>query len=82
MIGAVCPRATGLWNAFCRVAKSSMTKIAPLILGDVRAANEADRVDVGMGQDRVDRFLVAMHHLEHALGQAGLHEQFGQAHRY
>ena len=31
-----------------------------------------------MGQDGVDRLLVAMHDLEHPVGNAGLLEQLGQ----
>ena len=36
----------------------------------------------GCARMRVDRLLVAVHHLEHALGQAGLEEQLGQPHRH
>ncbi len=38
------------------------------VLRDVGAADEADGLDVGVGQDGVDGFLVALHHLEHAGG--------------
>ena len=36
------------------------------VLGDRRRADEAHRLDVGMVEDRVDRFLVAVHDVEHA----------------
>src|SRR3546814_5244399 len=39
------------------------------IMRDVRRADEADRADVGMVEDRVDHFLVAMDGLENPLGQ-------------
>ena len=52
------------------------------VLRDVGAADEADGLDVGVVQDRVDGFLVALDHLEYARGQAGLQEQFGQPHRH
>ena len=51
------------------------------VLRDVGAADEADSLDVGVVQDGVDGFLVALDHLEHTRGQAGLEEQFGQSHR-
>ena len=40
--------------------------------GDRGRADEADRGDVRVGQERVDRLLVAVHDGEHAVGQAGL----------
>src|SRR3546814_19512028 len=49
------------------------------IMRDVRRADEADRADVGMVEDRVDHFLVAMDGLENPLGHPGLEEEFGQA---
>jgi hypothetical protein len=51
------------------------------VLGDIRAADESDRFDIGVIQDGVDGFLVAVHNLEHARGQAGFSEQLGQPHR-
>ena len=51
------------------------------VVGDVGAADEADRFDVGVVQDSVDGLLVAVHDLEHAGRQAGLDEQLGQPHR-
>jgi hypothetical protein len=51
-------------------------------LGDVRAADEADGLDVGMVEDALDAVLVAMDDVEDARRQAGLHHQFGQAHRH
>ena len=52
------------------------------VLRDVRAADEADGLDVGVGEDGVDRLLVALDHLEDARGQAGLDEQLGQPQRH
>ena len=51
------------------------------VLGDVGAADETDRFDVGVVQDGVDGLLVAVHDLEHARGQARFDEQLGQSHR-
>ncbi len=48
---------------------------------DVRRADEADRADVGMVEDRIDHFLVAVDGLENAFGHAGFEEEFGQANR-
>jgi hypothetical protein len=45
------------------------------VLGDRRRADEADRLDVGMVQDRVDDLLVAVHDVEDAVRKAGLAEQ-------
>ena len=42
------------------------------ILRDVGRADEADRRDVGMVEDRVDHFLVAVDDVEDAVGQARL----------
>ena len=47
-------------------------------LRDRGGADEADRVDVGAVEDRVDGDLVAVHDVEHAGGQARLQEQLGQ----
>ena len=52
------------------------------VLGDVGRADEADRVDVGMVEDGVDHFLVAVDDVEDAVGQAGLLHQLGEAHRH
>src|SRR5690554_4521696 len=46
-----------------------------------RRADEGHRLDVGMHQDGVYGFLVALHHVEYAVGQAGLFEQIGQHQR-
>ena len=43
-----------------------------MCLGDRRRADEADRLHVRVGEQRVDRHLVALHHVEHAVRQAGL----------
>ena len=52
------------------------------VVGDVGRADEADRLDVGMVEDRVDHLLVAVDDVEDAVGQAGLHHQLGEAHRH
>ena len=52
------------------------------VVGDVGGADEADRLDVRVVEDGVHRDLVAVHHVQHALGRAGLHHQLGQAHRH
>ncbi len=52
------------------------------VLGDVGAADETYGLDVGVGEDRVDCFLVTLDHLEHPWRQAGLEEQLGQSQRY
>src|SRR3546814_5893067 len=49
---------------------------------DIRTADEADRADRRMIEDRIDHFLVAVDDLKHALGRAGLDHQFGEAHRH
>ena len=49
------------------------------VLRDRRGADEADRLDVGIVEDRVDHFLVAVDDVEDAGRQAGLDEQFGNA---
>src|SRR3546814_15643017 len=49
------------------------------IMRDVRRADEADRADVGMVEDRVDHFLVAVDGLEYPLGHPGFEAEFGQA---
>ncbi|KIT81852.1 hypothetical protein QT19_00070, partial [Staphylococcus aureus] len=51
------------------------------VLGDGGGAGEADGAHVGVFQQRVDRFLVALHHVEHALGQAGFTQQLGHEQR-
>jgi hypothetical protein len=47
------------------------------VLGDRGGADEADRRDVRMGEDGVDRLLVAVDDVEHAVGQAGLLHEVG-----
>ena len=42
------------------------------VAGDRRGADEADRLDVRVREQRVHRHLVAVHHVEHAVGQPGL----------
>ena len=52
------------------------------VMRDVGRADEADRGDVRMVEDRVDHLLVAVDHLQQALGRAGLEEQLGEPHRH
>ena len=47
------------------------------VLGDRGRADERDRGDVRVVEDRVDRDLVAVHDVEHAVGQAGLGVELG-----
>ena len=50
-------------------------------LGDGRRADERDGAHLGGVEDRVDRDLVAVHDVEHAVGQAGLLEQLREEDR-
>ena len=52
------------------------------VFGDRRRADEADRLDVGIVEDRVDRLLVAVDDVENAGRAAGLDEQFAEPHRH
>ena len=52
------------------------------VFGDGRRADEADGLDTVVGEQRVDGFLVAVDHVEHALRQARFEEQFGDPHRH
>ena len=52
------------------------------VVGDVRRADEADGVHQRVGQDGVHGRLVAVHHVQHAVGRARLQHQFGQADRH
>jgi len=52
------------------------------IFRDSRRADETDRLDAVVGEQRVDRFLVAIDHVEHAFRQTGLDKQFGNPHRH
>ena len=52
------------------------------VFGDRRGADEADRLDAWVGEQRVDRFLVAVDDVEHAFRQPGLHQQLGEPHRH
>ncbi len=49
------------------------------IAGDGRGADEGHGLDVRVLQQAVDGHLVAVHDVEHALGQPGLGEQLGEA---
>ena len=51
------------------------------VLRDRRRADEAHRLHVRMREQRVDRLLVAVDHVEHAVGQAGFLEQRGEDQR-
>ena len=51
------------------------------IFGDRGRADEGHRLDVGMGEDGVDDFLVAVDDVEHAVREAGLAEQLVGHHR-
>jgi hypothetical protein len=52
------------------------------VLRDVGRADEADRLDVGIVEDRVDHLLVAVDDVEDAVGQARFLHQLGEAHRH
>src|SRR3546814_6938045 len=52
------------------------------VLADRRRADEAHRVDPRIRQKGVHRLLVAVDHVEHALGRSGFHQQLGQAQRH
>ena len=51
------------------------------ILRDIARSDEADAGDIGMVEDRVDHFLVAMDDVEDAVGKARFLHQLGQADR-
>ena len=51
------------------------------VAGDRRGADEADRGDVGVLEQPVDRHLVAVDDLEDAVGDAGLLQQLGDEER-
>ena len=51
------------------------------VVGDRGGANEADGFHIGVHQQRVHRFLVPLHHIEHAVRQSGLLEQIGNEER-
>ena len=51
------------------------------VVGDRRGADEAHRLDVGMVEDGVDRLLVAVHDVQHAVGEARLLEKLEDQHR-
>ena len=48
------------------------------VFGDGRGADEADRGHFRVVQQGVHRLLVAIHHIEYAVGQARLFQQLGQ----
>ena len=50
------------------------------VFGDRRGADEADGLHARVVQQRVHRFLVAVHDVEHAVRQAGFLQQAGQDH--
>jgi hypothetical protein len=51
------------------------------VVGNGGGAHEAHRLHVGVVEQRIHRHLVALHHVEHAIGQAGLLEQLGHEQR-
>ena len=51
------------------------------VMANRGGADKADRANIGMIKDRVDSFLVAIHHIHHTVGRAGLGHQTGQHHR-
>jgi hypothetical protein len=51
------------------------------VVGNGRGADEAHGLDVGVLEQRIDRGLVALHHVEHAIGQARFLQQLGHAQR-
>ena len=51
------------------------------VLGNRRGADKAHGFHARVGQQGVHRFLVALHHIEHARWQAGLQRQLGHAQR-
>ena len=59
------------------VARAGLVDVA----GDRRAADERDRVDIRMGQERVHRFDVALHDVEDAVGKPRSLHQFRQEQR-
>jgi hypothetical protein len=48
------------------------------ILGDVARSDEAHRRNVGVVEDRIDHFLVAMDDVENPVGQPGIFHQLGE----
>ena len=52
------------------------------VLGHGRGADEADRPDARVGQQRLDRVAAAIDHIEHAGRQPGLDQQLGEPHRH
>ena len=59
------------------VARARLVDVA----GDGRAADEGHRGDTRVRQECVHRVGVAVHHVEHAVGHAGLLGQLGQEQR-
>ncbi len=52
------------------------------VLRDRCGADEPNGLDVGIAQDGVHRFLVAIHHVQHTWRQSGLQEQLSNAERH
>ena len=70
------------------VVLGTAQRLHPLIVRRARAvdvfadggrADEADRADAGVGEDGVDRLLVAVYHVDHAGRRARLLHQLGEA---
>ena len=51
------------------------------VIGNRRRAHKADGFHIGVFQQRVHGFFVALHDVEHAVGQTGFFEQFGHEQR-
>src|SRR3546814_3729890 len=63
------------------VCSSDLLNAAPVdIMRDVGRTDEADALDIGVVENGVDHFLVAMNDLKNAIGTARFLEQFGEAH--
>ncbi|MNJ01635.1 hypothetical protein D3C73_1613240 [compost metagenome] len=51
------------------------------VVGDRRRADEAHGLDFRVVEQRIHGFLVALHHIEHAVRQPGFLEQLGDQQR-
>jgi malonate-semialdehyde dehydrogenase (acetylating)/methylmalonate-semialdehyde dehydrogenase len=52
------------------------------VLGNSGRADEADRLHARIGKERIDRLLVAIDDVEHAVRQAGFDQELGEPHRH
>ena len=69
-------RATQSLHALAMVGASLVD-----VVGNRRGTDKADGFDIGVHQQGVHRFFVALHDVEHAIGQPRLLEQIGQHQR-